>query len=47
MSVSDVVISTRGGRVEQMTAEDAPPANLLDPAWWVDLERVHDFEHDL
>ncbi len=29
--------------MEQMTAEDAPPANLLDPAWWVDLERVHDF----
>jgi cytochrome P450 family 142 subfamily A polypeptide 1 len=24
-------------------ADDAPPANLLDPAWWVDLDRVHDF----
>ena len=26
-----------------MTATDAPPANLLDPAWWVDLDRVHEF----
>jgi cytochrome P450 family 142 subfamily A polypeptide 1 len=26
-----------------MTATDAPPANLLDPAWWVDLEAVHEF----
>jgi cytochrome P450 family 142 subfamily A polypeptide 1 len=22
---------------------DAPPANLLDPAWWPDLDRVHEF----
>src|SRR5262245_63059083 len=26
-----------------MTATDAPPANLLDPAWWPDLDRVHEF----
>ena len=26
-----------------MTATDAPPVNLLDPAWWVDLDRVHSF----
>ena len=26
-----------------MTATDAPLANLLDPAWWVDLGRVHEF----
>ncbi|HKE74414.1 MAG TPA: cytochrome P450 [Acidimicrobiales bacterium] len=26
-----------------MTATDAPPLNLLDPAWWVDLDRVHEF----
>ena len=26
-----------------MTATDAPPVNLLDPAWWVDLDRVHAF----
>ena len=26
-----------------MTATDAPPANLLDPAWWVDLDAVHEF----
>ena len=26
-----------------MTATDAPLANLLDPAWWVDLDRVHEF----
>ena len=26
-----------------MTAIDASPANLLDPAWWVDLEAVHEF----
>jgi cholest-4-en-3-one 26-monooxygenase len=26
-----------------MTATDAPPINLLDPAWWVDLGRVHEF----
>jgi cytochrome P450 family 142 subfamily A polypeptide 1 len=25
-----------------MTATDAPPVNLLDPAWWADLDRVHD-----
>jgi cytochrome P450 family 142 subfamily A polypeptide 1 len=24
-----------------MTATDAPPVGLLDPAWWVDLDRVH------
>ena len=24
-----------------MTATDAPPVDLLDPAWWVDLDRVH------
>jgi cytochrome P450 family 142 subfamily A polypeptide 1 len=29
--------------VVQNMAEDAPPANLLDPAWWVDLDRVHEF----
>ena len=27
----------------QTTARQAPPANLLDPAWWVDLDRVHEF----
>jgi cytochrome P450 family 142 subfamily A polypeptide 1 len=26
-----------------MTATDAPPLNLLDPAWWADLDRVHEF----
>ena len=26
-----------------MSATDAPPADLLDPAWWPDLDRVHDF----
>jgi cytochrome P450 family 142 subfamily A polypeptide 1 len=26
-----------------MSATDAPPTNLLDPAWWVDLDRVHEF----
>jgi cytochrome P450 family 142 subfamily A polypeptide 1 len=26
-----------------MTATDVPPADLLDPAWWVDLDRVHEF----
>jgi len=26
-----------------MTAPDTPRANLLDPAWWVDLDRVHEF----
>jgi len=26
-----------------MTATDAPLRNLLDPAWWVDLGRVHEF----
>ena len=26
-----------------MTATDAPPTNLLDPDWWVDLDRVHEF----
>jgi len=26
-----------------MTATEAPPADLLDPAWWPDLDRVHDF----
>ncbi|MGZ4703914.1 MAG: cytochrome P450 [Acidimicrobiales bacterium] len=26
-----------------MTATGAPPVNLLDPGWWVDLDRVHDF----
>ncbi|HEX5945722.1 MAG TPA: cytochrome P450 [Acidimicrobiales bacterium] len=26
-----------------MTATDAPPVNLLDPAWWVDLDRGHAF----
>jgi cytochrome P450 family 142 subfamily A polypeptide 1 len=25
-----------------MTATGAPPVNLLDPEWWVDLERVHE-----
>jgi cytochrome P450 family 142 subfamily A polypeptide 1 len=25
-----------------MTATDAPPVDLLDPAWWADLDRVHD-----
>jgi cytochrome P450 family 142 subfamily A polypeptide 1 len=26
-----------------MTATEAAPINLLDPAWWVDLDRVHEF----
>ena len=26
-----------------MTATGAPPVNLLDPSWWVDLDRVHEF----
>lgn len=26
-----------------MAATDAPPANLLDPGWWADLDRVHEF----
>ena len=26
-----------------MTTTEARTADLLDPAWWVDLERVHDF----
>jgi cytochrome P450 family 142 subfamily A polypeptide 1 len=26
-----------------MAATDAPPKNLLDPEWWVDLDRVHEF----
>lgn len=26
-----------------MSATDAPPVNLLDPAWWCDLDRVHGF----
>jgi cytochrome P450 len=26
-----------------MAATEAPPLNLLDPAWWVDLDRVHEF----
>jgi len=26
-----------------MTATDAPPLNLLDPAWWAHLDRVHEF----
>jgi cholest-4-en-3-one 26-monooxygenase len=26
-----------------MATTDAPPVNLLDPAWWVDLDRVHAF----
>ena len=26
-----------------MTATSAPPLNLLDPAWWADLDRVHEF----
>jgi cytochrome P450 len=26
-----------------MAATEAPPHNLLDPAWWVDLDRVHEF----
>jgi cytochrome P450 family 142 subfamily A polypeptide 1 len=26
-----------------MTATDAAPENLLDPGWWVDLERMHEF----
>jgi cytochrome P450 family 142 subfamily A polypeptide 1 len=26
-----------------MTTPDPQRANLLDPAWWVDLERVHEF----
>jgi cytochrome P450 family 142 subfamily A polypeptide 1 len=26
-----------------MTMADAPPVDLLDPDWWVDLDRVHEF----
>ena len=26
-----------------MTTTDARTADLLDPAWWVDLDRVHEF----
>jgi cytochrome P450 family 142 subfamily A polypeptide 1 len=26
-----------------MTATDAAPQDLLDPAWWPDLDKVHDF----
>jgi cytochrome P450 family 142 subfamily A polypeptide 1 len=26
-----------------MAATEAPPLNLLDPDWWVDLDRVHEF----
>ena len=26
-----------------MSATDAPPVNLLDPEWWADLDRVHEF----
>ena len=26
-----------------MSTTDAPPADLLDPAWWPDLDRVHEF----
>jgi cytochrome P450 family 142 subfamily A polypeptide 1 len=26
-----------------MAAAEAPPADLLAPAWWVDLDRVHEF----
>jgi cytochrome P450 family 142 subfamily A polypeptide 1 len=26
-----------------MTATEAPPADLLDPGWWVDLDQVHKF----
>jgi cholest-4-en-3-one 26-monooxygenase len=26
-----------------MSSVDAPPADLLDPAWWPDLDRVHEF----
>ena len=26
-----------------MTATDTPLVNLLDPAWWADLDRVHEF----
>jgi cholest-4-en-3-one 26-monooxygenase len=26
-----------------MTATDAPPVNVLDPDWWVDLDAVHEF----
>jgi len=26
-----------------MSATDAPPLDLLDPAWWPDLDAVHDF----
>jgi cytochrome P450 family 142 subfamily A polypeptide 1 len=26
-----------------MTATDAPPINVLDPDWWVDLDAVHEF----
>jgi cytochrome P450 family 142 subfamily A polypeptide 1 len=26
-----------------MSTTDAPPADLLDPGWWPDLDRVHEF----
>jgi cytochrome P450 family 142 subfamily A polypeptide 1 len=26
-----------------MSATDAPPQDLLDPAWWPDLDKVHEF----
>src|SRR6476646_7541860 len=26
-----------------MNVTGAPPANLLDPGWWVDLDEVHEF----
>ena len=26
-----------------MTTTDAPPQDLLDPAWWPDLDKVHEF----
>jgi cytochrome P450 family 142 subfamily A polypeptide 1 len=26
-----------------MTTTGAPPVDLLDPSWWVDLDRVHEF----
>ena len=35
--------STEGYGPAAMSATDAPPADLLDPAWWPDLDRVHDF----
>lgn len=31
------------GTLQAMTATDARPADLLDPAWWVDLTRAHEF----